>query len=73
MMIIITIRMISFLNGTTTINNAKPKNRNKRRFVTCRWHPSRWWDWCMPEDDKNRLKSCGKMSKGFMQLDEYQI
>ena len=18
------------------------------------WHPSRWWDWCVPEDEKKR-------------------
>ena len=22
------------------------------------WHPSRWWDWCVPEDEK-KLKNCG--------------
>ena len=27
------------------------------------WHPSRWWDWSMPEDDKKEIKSCGKMVK----------
>ena len=28
------------------------------------WHPLRWWNWCMPEDEKKRrLKSCGMMYK----------
>ena len=25
------------------------------------WHPSRWWDWCVPEDEK---KDSEKMWKG---------
>ena len=20
------------------------------------WHPTRWWDWCMPEDGKKKKK-----------------
>ena len=20
------------------------------------WHPSRWWDWCMSEDEKKKKK-----------------
>ena len=20
------------------------------------WHPRRWWDWCMPEDEKKEIK-----------------
>ena len=19
------------------------------------WHPTRWWDWCMPEDNKKEI------------------
>ena len=19
------------------------------------WHPTRWWDWCMPEDEKKEI------------------
>ena len=19
------------------------------------WHPSRWWDWCMSEDEKKKI------------------
>ena len=21
------------------------------------WHPSRWWDWCVPEDDKKKNRT----------------
>ena len=20
--------------------------------MTIAWHPSKWWDWCVPEDEK---------------------
>ena len=20
------------------------------------WHPSRWWNWCMPEDEKTEIE-----------------
>ena len=20
------------------------------------WHPTRWWDWCMPQDEKMKKK-----------------
>ena len=23
------------------------------------WHPTRWWDWCVPEDQNKRQKNCG--------------
>ena len=21
------------------------------------WHPNRWWDWCVPEDEKKEIDS----------------
>ena len=21
------------------------------------WHPKGWWDWCLPEDEKNEIKA----------------
>ena len=24
----------------------------KEEFLPIAWHPSRWWDWCIPEDEK---------------------
>ena len=23
------------------------------------WNPSRWWDWCVPEDEKKETENCG--------------
>ena len=20
------------------------------------WHPTRWWDWCLPENENNKKK-----------------
>ena len=26
----------------------------KEELMPITWHPSRWWDWCVPEDEKKR-------------------
>ena len=23
-----------------------------KAFIPVAWHPTRWWDWCLPEDEK---------------------
>ena len=28
------------------------KARIKEELMPITWHPSRWWDWCVPEDEK---------------------
>ena len=35
------------------------KAKTKKELMPIAWHPSRWWDWCVPEDKKKRQKSCG--------------
>ena len=33
----------------------KPKVQKikiKEELMPITWHPSRWWDWCIPEDEK---------------------
>ena len=49
------------------------KKQIGKELLRVGWHPSRRWDWCIPEDHKKRQKNYGKMSKVFMQLGEYQI
>ena len=22
------------------------------------WHSTRWWDWCVPEDEKKEVEQC---------------
>ena len=28
----------------------------KEELMPITWHPSRWWDWCVPEDEKNHTE-----------------
>ena len=31
-----------------------PKAKIKEELLPIAWHPSRWWDWCIPEDEKKK-------------------
>ena len=31
----------------------------KEELLPVAWHPSRWWDWCVLEDEKKRQKNFG--------------
>ena len=33
------------------------KLKIKEELAPIAWHPSRWWDWCVPEDEKKREKN----------------
>ena len=28
----------------------------KEELLLIAWHPSRWWDWCIPEDEKTETE-----------------
>ena len=28
----------------------------KKELIPVSWHPSRWWDWCVPEDEKRKTE-----------------
>ena len=28
----------------------------KEELIPVAWHPSRWWDWCVPEDKKRETE-----------------
>ena len=32
------------------------KAKIKEELMRAAWHPSRWWDWCVPEDEKNETE-----------------
>ena len=32
------------------------KTQIKEELMSIAWHLSRWWDWCIPEDEKKRRK-----------------
>ena len=31
------------------------KAKIKEELLPVVWHPSRWWDWCAPEDEKTEI------------------
>ena len=33
------------------------KAKIKDEFMPIAWHPSRWWDWCVPEDKKRETEN----------------
>ena len=35
------------------------KAQIKKELMPIAWHPSRWWDWCVPEDEKKETKIMG--------------
>ena len=41
------------------------KAKIKEELMPITWHPSRWWVWCVPEDEKKRQKNCGHKHKPF--------
>ena len=39
------------------INNAKHVQKYiSKELMPVAWHPTRWWDWCIPEDQKKEVK-----------------
>ena len=41
------------------------KAKIEGELVRIAWHPLRWWDWCMSENEKKRLKNCGSNKELF--------
>ena len=29
----------------------------KEELIPIAWHPSRWWNWCIPEDEKKETEN----------------
>ena len=32
------------------------KAKIKEELMSVAWHPDRWWNWCVPEDEKKELE-----------------
>ena len=32
------------------------KAKIKDELMPIAWHPSRWWDWCVPADEKKEIE-----------------
>ena len=28
-----------------------------KKLMPIAWHPSRWWNWCVPEDEKKKIEN----------------
>ena len=37
------------------------KAQIKEELIPIGWHPSRWWDWCVPEDEKKETEKLWKL------------
>ena len=44
--------IIEWYNGYQKRKTQKAKIKDE--LMPLAWHPSRWWDWCVPEDEKKR-------------------
>ena len=47
-------KLIEWRNGYK--KRKAQKAEIKEELMPIAWHPSRWWDWCMPDDEKERIK-----------------
>ena len=36
------------------------KTKFKKELMPIVWHPSRWWDWCVPENEKQETQKLWK-------------
>ena len=36
------------------------KSKIKKELAPTAWHPSRWWDWCMSENEKKETEKLWK-------------
>ena len=51
--------IIDLLSGTMAIKKRKAqKAKIEEELMSIVWHPSRWWDWYLDEDEK---KEAGKL------------
>ena len=47
---------MSLLSGAMAIKTQDIKKQIYKEFSREEWHPSSWWDWCMPKDDKKETE-----------------
>ena len=38
------------------IKRKAQKAKIKEELMSVAWHPDRWWNWCVPEDEKKELE-----------------
>ena len=42
------------------------KAKIKKELMSITWHPSRWWDWCIPEDEKRDTEKLWGRFKSYL-------
>ena len=49
--------LIFSLVRATSEKRKKPKKELNEELMSVVWHPKRWWDWCVSEDEKMEVDS----------------
>ena len=62
----------SYCNNDKRIAQCKGYQKHKAQKAQIRkwlmpipWHPSRWWDWCVPEDEKKETEKLWAQAQSF--------
>ena len=62
---------VEWYEGHQTRKTQKAKIKEELMPIT--WHPSRWWNWCVPEDKKKKdRKIVGINMSFFVSVDQIQ-
>ena len=53
--------MLQDFDDVLTLRDAYIKHKTlkaqiKEELMPVAWHPDRWWNWCVPEDEKKRTR-----------------
>ena len=48
--------MTDFWLGVVNLKNAKRLKKINGELMSEAWHPKRWWNSCMSEDDKKEIE-----------------
>ena len=55
-MILVLLFMSDFWLGILNLKNAKYLEKElNEELISVAWHPNRWWDWCVSEDEKKEI------------------
>ena len=56
-----TTMIVRLLSGIKVIKNGGPKKAPiEKELLPIAWHPLRYWDWCMSEDEKQETEKLWK-------------
>ena len=54
-MILILLIMSDFCFGILNLKNVKHLKKLIEELMPVAWHPNRWWDWWVSEDEKKEI------------------